>query len=48
MNKIGGNAIYFESFGKAGDFLKKNIGKDDLVLAVGAGDVYKIGEKILS
>ena len=48
INKLDGNAIYFESFDKAREFLKKNIGKDDLVLTVGAGDVYKIGEKILS
>ena len=48
INKLDGNAIYFESFDKVIDFLKKNIGKDDLVLTVGAGDVYKIGEKILS
>ena len=26
------------------EFLLKNIGKDDLVITLGAGDIYKYGE----
>ena len=48
INNLGGNAIYLKTFDEAVDYLKEKVDKDDLILTVGAGDVYKIGEKLLS
>lgn len=47
VNKLGGNAIYIESFKKTEEYLRKKILPNDLVLTTGAGDIYKIGEQIL-
>ena len=46
INKSGGNALYCESFDAAKDYLRGKINENDLVLTVGAGDVYKIGENL--
>ncbi len=40
-------AIYFPSFADIESFLRQNAGEGDLVITVGAGDVYKIGENLL-
>lgn len=42
-----GRVIYFNRFDKALDFLNKNLSENDVLLTMGAGDVYKIGEKYL-
>lgn len=50
MNKIverGGEAYYFASFDEIENFLLKKCIDGDLVITMGAGDVYKIGEKLL-
>lgn len=50
MDKImekGGDALYFPSFDEIENFLLKNCIDGDLVITMGAGDVYKIGEKLL-
>ena len=47
VNSIGKpNAIYIESFAETAEYLKKNISDGDIVLLMGAGDVYKIGDLI--
>ncbi len=28
-------------------YLKKNANKDNIIITIGAGDVYKIGEKLI-
>ena len=43
----GRKAVYLESFGKIEKFLSENAKKGDVVLIMGAGDVYKIGENLL-
>ncbi|MGN1097786.1 MAG: UDP-N-acetylmuramate--L-alanine ligase, partial [Clostridia bacterium] len=40
-------AIYLPSFGEIEDYLRKNAGSGDLIITMGAGDVYKIGENLL-
>lgn len=40
-------ALYYESFAGIADRLKKNVVQGDLILTVGAGDVYKIGEELV-
>lgn len=41
------NAFYISGFEDIVKFLKENVKKDDVVVTMGAGDVYKIGEMIL-
>ena len=41
------NAFYISGFDDIVKFIKENIKKDDVVVTMGAGDVYKIGEVIL-
>lgn len=39
--------IYIDSFDKIAEYVKNNAGSNDLVLTMGAGDIYKIGKMIL-
>lgn len=41
------DAMYFESFEEIKDYIKENIKSGDLVLTMGAGDVYTIGEMLV-
>ncbi|MBR1735435.1 MAG: UDP-N-acetylmuramate--L-alanine ligase, partial [Firmicutes bacterium] len=43
----GKNALYKESFDAAVEFLAEKCQKGDMLITIGAGDVYKIGEKIV-
>ncbi|OPJ55076.1 UDP-N-acetylmuramate--L-alanine ligase [Alkalithermobacter paradoxus] len=50
VNKLkenGINAIYMSNFDDISSYILKNINENDIVLTVGAGNVYLIGEKIL-
>ncbi len=40
-------SVWFDTFPKVADYLKKNIGEGDLVLTLGCGDVYKIAKIVL-
>lgn len=42
------NVLYFDSFDKIAEYVKNNAGMRDLVLTMGAGDIYKIGKMILN
>ncbi len=48
MKEKGHDALCFDSFSEIEKFLKKNLSQGDLLITMGAGDVYKIGEKVLS
>lgn len=43
----GGQAVYFDSFEKITNFLKEKNKNGDMIITMGAGDVYKIGESLL-
>ncbi|MCL2215630.1 MAG: UDP-N-acetylmuramate--L-alanine ligase [Defluviitaleaceae bacterium] len=45
--KRGGDAISVESFDEAGKFLRSALCSGDLLITMGAGDVYKVGEELL-
>ncbi|MDR3090982.1 MAG: UDP-N-acetylmuramate--L-alanine ligase [Clostridiales bacterium] len=45
--KTGRPAAYLKSFGEAAGYYRENLREGDLLITMGAGDVYKIGEKIL-
>ncbi len=47
VNKISQNAIYLSTFDEVESFLLENTKKDDLIVTMGAGDVYLIGENFL-
>ena len=47
INEAGGNSICLHSFDEIENFLLKNCIDGDLVITMGAGDVYKIGERLL-
>ncbi len=47
LGKLGVSALYFEQKEEVVAYLKKTIKPNDIVLTVGAGDVYKIGEMLL-
>lgn len=48
IKNIGKNCYYESSFENAIGFLKNNIGKNHLVITMGAGDVYAVGEGLLA
>jgi len=48
LNKKGKNAIYANSFENAQNYLIQNCIKGDIIITIGAGNVYKIGENILN
>lgn len=45
---ISSNGYFFKSQENLVNFLKKELKKDDIVLTIGAGDVYKIQKKIIN
>ena len=45
--KNGHTCHYFPTFDEVEKFLLKNCTKDDLLITMGAGDVYKIGDHML-
>jgi len=47
ITKNGGKARYMESFDKITGFLVENAKKGDVIITMGAGDVFKIGENLL-
>src|SRR3989344_2705996 len=47
ITKNGGKAGYVESFDKIANFLSENTKKGDVIITMGAGDVYKIGANLL-
>lgn len=47
LKKLGVDSLYFEDKKDVVDYLKKTIEAGDMVLTIGAGDVYKTGEMLL-
>ncbi|MCX8129841.1 MAG: UDP-N-acetylmuramate--L-alanine ligase [Clostridia bacterium] len=43
----GQNAVYISGFDAIADYLDKNVSPGDLVITMGAGDIYKVGELFL-
>ncbi len=48
INKNGGKAMAVTDFSEALFFLTNEAKKDDVIITMGAGDVYKIGESLLA
>jgi UDP-N-acetylmuramate--alanine ligase len=47
IKRTSNNAIYMKSFNDTVDYLNSNVQEGDMILTVGAGNVYEIGEKLL-
>lgn len=47
IESLGHECYYFSSFEEIKNFILENCTKDDLLITMGAGDVVKIGEKLL-
>lgn len=47
INKNSGNATYIKDFQDVADYFKEHVKEGDLVITMGAGDVYKIGEMLV-
>lgn len=47
INSSGTKAVYLGSFENIREWLDKNAGKNDIVIAVGSGDVYRQAKKLL-
>ena len=47
IKELGTDARYFSSFDTAENYLLLNCKKNDLLITMGAGDVYLIGEELL-
>ena len=45
--QLGKECYYFPSFKEIEKFLQKNCVNGDLLITMGAGDVYKIGEALV-
>ncbi|MCR4924597.1 MAG: UDP-N-acetylmuramate--L-alanine ligase [Lachnospiraceae bacterium] len=48
INKRGSKSYYFASFKEIEDFVKTNCKEGDLVITVGAGDIYKVIDDLLA
>lgn len=47
LQALGKDCSYFPTFDEIENFLLENCTKDDMLITMGAGDVYKIGESLL-
>ena len=47
INKNGDKAIFLREFKEIEDYINENTGENDIVLTIGAGDIYKVGEKLM-
>lgn len=47
INKRGFNAIYIPTFEEIEEYLLQHVGQKDIIITMGAGNVYQIGESIL-
>ncbi|HHV97118.1 MAG TPA: UDP-N-acetylmuramate--L-alanine ligase [Clostridiaceae bacterium] len=47
INCVSGNAIYMSDFQSIANYIKDNVSTGDVVITMGAGDVYKVGDILL-
>lgn len=47
LRKLGADAVYIPSFDRVENFLLENCTKGDMLITMGAGEAYKIGESLL-
>lgn len=47
IKQKGGNAVFIDSFEKIGDFLKNNVKSGDILISMGAGNVWKVADEYI-
>ena len=47
INKNSKNAIYAGSFDKIEEIVRSEAAEGDLIITMGAGDIYKVGESLI-
>jgi UDP-N-acetylmuramate--alanine ligase len=47
IKKNGGNAVFFESFERICDFLNTNVKSGDVLISMGAGNVWKVTDEYI-
>jgi UDP-N-acetylmuramate--alanine ligase len=47
ISKNGSDAVAYDNFEEIERYLRDNTQKDDIILTIGAGDIYKIGEDLI-
>jgi len=47
LTELGVNAVYFQGFGEVEKFILENCTNGDMLITMGAGDVYMIGDSLL-
>ncbi len=47
IREMGGNVHYFPSFDEIETFILENCSTGDLLITMGAGDIVKVGERLL-
>lgn len=47
MRAKGSEALFINGFGRICDYLKRNVGSGDLVVTMGAGDIWKVADEYL-
>jgi len=48
INRVSGNAVYMSDFHSIASYIKDNVSPGDVVITMGAGDVYKVGNILLN
>ena len=48
LKKVNNNVIYLDSFNKIKNYIKENVEDNDLVVTIGAGDIYKVAEDLVN
>lgn len=48
IRELGGEATYLSTFHEITSYVKEEIKKGDILLTMGAGDIYQVGERILA
>jgi len=47
INKDGIKAKFYRDFSEIEKYLRQNVKKDDIIITMGAGDIYKVGENLI-
>jgi UDP-N-acetylmuramate--alanine ligase len=47
MQENGSNAVFIETFEAICDYLKRNVSPGELVVTMGAGDIWKVADEYL-
>jgi UDP-N-acetylmuramate--alanine ligase len=47
LTKKGVDCLHISDFEKIAEYIKAKVKKDDIVITMGAGDIYKVGDMLI-